>query len=57
MIIMCSDKETIEKLKKVGFKVFKEAGNYTQFFFDKSIKLNFDKETMLKISITKSMKF
>jgi len=56
-MMICSDKNIITKLKKLGFKVFKEEDSYTQFFFDKNTKLNFDKEIMSKITFTKSMKF
>ena len=55
-IILCSDELTILKLKKAGFKVFKEEENMTQFLFNKNIKFNFS-EFGSKVSFTDRMCF
>ena len=41
--IRCSDKETIDKLKKLGFQLVEEKNNVAVFINDASKKIDFDK--------------
>lgn len=40
--IKCSNKEIIEKLKKLGYQVIEETSNYTTFLNPDGKKLDFD---------------
>ena len=41
--IRCSDKDTIDKLKKLGFQLVEEKNNVAVFINDMSKKMDFDK--------------
>lgn len=59
MIIMCSDKPTIIKLKAMGLKSINENEEISKFFVDKNSieKLNFDNEISSKIIFSNKLTF
>jgi hypothetical protein len=58
MIMVCSDKQTINQLKSMGLSPYKENENYAEFLTDKNIeKLNFSSDMKSKIIFTNKMTF